>query len=209
MRHGSGYAVNGKHLGMRASRTHPKRHVRNIRRQNGVSTYGVAMKTILVMDEDAAVRESLCSVLRDYEYDVVLATDSLTALDAYDSVRIDLLLLDATLPLRHGWDAYKRFASRHPQLPIILLDGHAGRVRMPVPAGIRIFLNKPFDAPSLLGAIRGLLEEADADQPASPGSASRDSRIKADPARVEPSPKSKREPASQSAELRSLPNPST
>jgi len=123
------------------------------------------MKTILVMEEDGAVRESLRAVLEADGYKVMVVSCGPKALAAMDWAAIDLLLLDVTLPLRHGWADYKRIMSGHPSLSVILLNGHADHARAPLPAGARAFLNKPLDVAGLLDLIRRLLEEAHRERP--------------------------------------------
>jgi len=124
------------------------------------------MKTILVMDENSAVRESLRSVLQAHGYRVLLSTGRLLSTDRPEVgespawKEFDLLLLDATLPLQFGWESCLRSLSRNPCIPIILLDGRTGRTRAPLPVGVRVVLDKPFDAPTLLRAIGRILESS-------------------------------------------------
>jgi len=125
------------------------------------------MKTILVMEEDGAVRESLRTVLEADGYKVMVVSCGPKALAAMDWAAIDLLLLDVTLPLRHGWADYTRIMSRHPSLSVILLNGHTDHARAPLPAGARAFLHKPLDVAGLLELIRHLLEKSRQEWPSS------------------------------------------
>ena len=71
-------------------------------------------KSILVIDDDAQIRESLAKVLRAEGYEVRLAGDGQEAMDREGAARVDLLLLDLNLPQRSGWDLFESFTSMNP-----------------------------------------------------------------------------------------------
>jgi len=61
-------------------------------------------KTILVADDDPAVRRMLCRVLAGENYDVLAARDGQEALEMCKADRLDLVLLDLSLSLKNGWE---------------------------------------------------------------------------------------------------------
>jgi DNA-binding NtrC family response regulator len=119
------------------------------------------VKTILVVDEDAEVRDCLQRVLESTGYHVLLGGGGGHPMDHVDPALIDLMLLDVSFLVRHGWDSYIRFSVGRPGLPIILLNGHTGHAGYPIPSNVRLHLDKPFDAPHLLEAIRRVLQNDD------------------------------------------------
>jgi DNA-binding response OmpR family regulator len=114
---------------------------------------------VMVADDDASVRESLGKVLREAGYDVVLAKDGGEAVERFNAHEIDLLLLDLSLPIRDGWDAYERITSKAPELPIIIITGKANQHDIAVAAGVGALMEKPLDVAELLQAMRQLLAE--------------------------------------------------
>lgn len=114
---------------------------------------------VLVVDDDAAVREAMSRVLRDTGYEVRLAADGAEALAQFEAQDIDLLLLDLGLPLESGWDIFERITRENPFLPIIIITGQPGQHDVAVAAGVGALLEKPLDVPELLHAIQELLAE--------------------------------------------------
>ena len=118
------------------------------------------MKTrVLVIDDDASIRESMKKVLQREDYEVLLAADREEALDRFDPQEIDLLLLDLNLPERSGWDVFEEITAKNPCLPVIVITGDPGQYRVAKVAGISAFLEKPIDVPVLLQTLRDLLAE--------------------------------------------------
>jgi CheY-like chemotaxis protein len=118
------------------------------------------MKTrVLVIDDDASIREAVKAVLQGEDYEVLLAADGQEGIDRFDPQELDLLLLDINLPVRNGWDAFEEITARNPCLPIIVITGEAGQHRTAEAAGVSAFIEKPIDAQLLLETIRELLAE--------------------------------------------------
>ena len=116
-------------------------------------------KTVMVVDDDLSVRNSLSKVLREAGYDVVLAKDGQEAVERFDPAHTDLLLLDIGLPIKNGWETFERITSEDPVLPIIVITGQAGQLDTAVAAGVGALMEKPLDAPQLLETMEELLAE--------------------------------------------------
>jgi two-component system nitrogen regulation response regulator NtrX len=117
---------------------------------------------ILIVDDDASIRESLQRVLKYEEYDVRLATDGPKALEALAERRHDLALLDIKMPGMDGLELLERIKKSHPDLVCIMVSGH-GTVQTAVEAtklGAFDFLEKPPDRDRLLLTIRNGLQQA-------------------------------------------------
>jgi DNA-binding response OmpR family regulator len=134
-----------------------KEPTRNI--SSSVSTTEAVKKTILVVDDDEQIRESLCKVLRSEGYEVVLAADGQEGIDKFDPEHIDLLLLDLNLPRKGGWDIFERITSINSLLPIIIITGRENQYDMAAAAGAGALMEKPLDVPFLLQTITELLTE--------------------------------------------------
>ena len=107
-------------------------------------------KKVLVVDDDTSVRESLAKVLREEDYEVIVAADGQEALVRFEEGRIDLLLLDLGLPVKSGWDTFERISGENPLVPVIIMTGQANQYRMAVSAGVGALMEKPLDVPRLL-----------------------------------------------------------
>ncbi len=114
---------------------------------------------VLVVDDDASVRESLRKVLEDVGYEVALAGDGPEAVAQFEGGHVDLLLLDIGLPVKNGWDAFERITNEAPVLPIIIITGQANQHDMAVAAGVGALMEKPLEVTELLNTMQELLVE--------------------------------------------------
>lgn len=114
---------------------------------------------VLIVDEDASVRESVRKVLEDAGYQVALAANSREAVEQFESGRVDLLLLDIGLPVKNGWAAFERITNEAPLLPIIIVTGQASQHDLAVAAGVGALMEKPLEVTALLKTMQELLAE--------------------------------------------------
>jgi DNA-binding NtrC family response regulator len=113
--------------------------------------------SVLVVDDEPALREVLSLRIEDWGYDVATAADLSAAEEALEERLPDLVVSDVVLPGGSGLDLLKRMKSFDAALPVILVTAH-GNVDAAVEAmkaGATDFLTKPID----YGALRTLLEE--------------------------------------------------
>jgi DNA-binding response OmpR family regulator len=116
-------------------------------------------KTVLIVDDDDAIRESLRKLLQAEGYEVRLAANGQEGLDQFDPARVDLLLLDLNLPAKSGWDLFERLSFINPLLPIIIITGRDNQYKLAAAAGVGALMEKPLDVPLLLQTITALLAE--------------------------------------------------
>jgi CheY-like chemotaxis protein len=116
-------------------------------------------KTVLVVDDDAAVRHSVRKVLEGAGYEVAAAADGEEAVVQFVPEQIDLVLLDLNLPLRSGWDVFERLTTRYPFVPVIIITGMPDQYRTALAAGTSALMEKPIDVPALLKTMDELLAE--------------------------------------------------
>jgi CheY-like chemotaxis protein len=131
---------------------------------------------VLLVDDDAPLRETLALVLEDAGYRVVQATDGRAALALLATgPAIDALVTDLSMPGLDGVAVIRAAQARCPGLPAVLLTGYAGDGTMrggtmiegagtcSAGAGTYALLCKPVTAPQLadcLGALLGMRPEA-------------------------------------------------
>ncbi len=119
---------------------------------------------ILVVDDDAAVRESLGRALRLEGYDVELASDGVEALERLDANGDDpdLVVLDVLMPNVDGLEVCRTLRRTGSRLPVLMLtarDEVTDRVAG-LDAGADDYVVKPFALAELLARVRALLRRS-------------------------------------------------
>src|SRR3954464_11993859 len=112
--------------------------------------------TVLVIDDDPALRESIGRLLRSLDLDARLFASISEFLESDPPNGPTCLVLDVRLPGRSGLDLQRQLAMANRQIPIIFVTGH-GDIPMSVQAmkgGAIGFLTKPFRDQELLDAIQ-------------------------------------------------------
>ncbi len=120
----------------------------------------MARPVVLVVDDDAGVRESFRLTLEDH-YDVVDVPDGLRALDAVRASQVDLVLLDIRLPEMDGIEVLERIKAIDEGIEVVLVTA-VRTVRTAVAAmklGAFDYLTKPFEEDELLAVIARALEK--------------------------------------------------
>jgi CheY-like chemotaxis protein len=110
-------------------------------------------RTILVVDDDAEIRESIADLLRDEGYQAATAAHGREALDQLrEGARVDLIVLDLMMPVMDGWQFLDERA-RDPALkriPVVLVSATPETLQPPNTAA---FIRKPMRLDDLLGAV--------------------------------------------------------
>ena len=117
--------------------------------------------TILIVDDDLYVRESLREILNDNGYAIEEAADGKTALDILAQRPIDLMLLDLDLPRVNGMDVLRKTAAEFPEIGVVIISGK-GTIQSAVEAtklGAYDFLEKPLEAQRTLLIVRNAVEK--------------------------------------------------
>lgn len=91
--------------------------------ENGAAP-SIAGLTILVVDDDLGVCQSLAELLRHQGCTAVIATSALDALRIATSQPFDLVVSDVVMPDMDGYDLYMELKDRVPTLPVILMTGY-------------------------------------------------------------------------------------
>ena len=115
-----------------------------------------AKPTVLVIDDDAGLRDSVARLLRSLGLDAQLFASISDFLKSNPPDGPTCLVLDVRLPEQSGLDLQRELAAANRELPIIFITGH-GDIPMSVQAmkgGAIEFLTKPFRDQDLLDAIQ-------------------------------------------------------
>ena len=117
-------------------------------------------KTILEVNENVSVRESVTKVFGDAGYEAVLAAGGLEAVERFDSNEIDVLLLDIGLPHQSDWDSYPHPARKFSEDPIIVITGQEGHFNSAWSADAAALMEKPRAAHRPVQRIQLLLAKS-------------------------------------------------
>lgn len=119
------------------------------------------MPKVLVVEDHEPNRTMLARRLTRRGFAVCTAVDGADAVASAKSEQPDIILMDMSLPVMHGWDASRELKddSETRGIPIIALTAHAleGDHERALEAGCDDFDTKPYDLPRLLGKIEELL----------------------------------------------------
>ena len=118
-------------------------------------------KTILVVDDDDAVRRGLRCVLISEGYEVVSAINGIQALAAFRRHPCDLALIDMNMPLLPGWGTIAELRALDGRLPVIIITARPDQRNLADAAGVEL-MEKPLDLQLLLTRIGALLLESHA-----------------------------------------------
>ncbi|MGB9369305.1 MAG: sigma-54 dependent transcriptional regulator [Xanthobacteraceae bacterium] len=124
----------------------------------------MAASDILIVDDEADIRELVAGILQDEGYETRTARDSDTALNAIGSRRPSLLFLDIWLQgsKLDGLQLLDNVKGEHPELPVVMISGH-GNIETAVSAikrGAYDFIEKPFKADRLVLVANRALENS-------------------------------------------------
>jgi CheY-like chemotaxis protein len=118
--------------------------------------------TILIVDDEAALRRICRRTLEPVGYTVYEAEDGLAGIDAFRAHgnEVDLVVLDLTMPRMGGAEVLQILRAERPGLPVVIASGYDRGERnrdLPNDANTR-FLQKPFATTALLASVTGLLD---------------------------------------------------
>jgi CheY-like chemotaxis protein len=108
---------------------------------------------ILVVEDDPAIRESVCTILEDEGYRVVSAGNGKEAIDMLRALTPAprLILLDLMMPVMNGWEFYARTRTDDvvAAIPVVVMSAYEGDAR----TGSLTLLRKPLRLDELLAAV--------------------------------------------------------
>ncbi len=129
--------------------------------------------TVLVVDDDSAIRDAMELLLRSLPAEIVTAADVPAALDVVRRQRVDAIVADYRMPDLTGLDFFSLLRREGSRTPFILVTGH-GTIPTAVEAlraGVTEFLEKPVDPQVMRGTVARALERARQGHPTHAGPA--------------------------------------
>ncbi len=114
--------------------------------------------SILIVDDEFGVRESLKMLLKPY-YDMYSAPDGKEALNIIKERDIDLITLDLRMPKLSGIETLREIRKIHPGVPVIIITGYGTQKdkEEALSYGVKGFISKPFNTSEIRSLIDGIL----------------------------------------------------
>ena len=120
-------------------------------------------KQILLVEDDASLRDALCDTLNLNGYDVIQAADGQQALLKLQNNDIDLVLSDIQMQPMDGFELLHNLKKKQNQIPVVMMTAY-GTIEKAVEAirnGATDYLVKPFETDELIQLLEALLPEAE------------------------------------------------
>lgn len=131
------------------------------------------MQTILLIDDEAEIRESMRIILSAAGYDVRVASNGSDGIAEFRRAPADLVITDMIMPAGHGLDVIRTLRSQFPLLRIMAISGGgnfgpqeyksdavstSAYLAAATAAGAAYSITKPFDRAGLLSTVRAALQ---------------------------------------------------
>jgi two-component system nitrogen regulation response regulator NtrX len=117
--------------------------------------------TILVVDDEESILETLTGILEDEGYEVISASSGESALNKFSETVPDIVLLDVWMPDMDGIETLKKIREKNSNVSIIMISGHSNidTAVHAIKLGAYDFLEKPLSLEKVLILIRRALEK--------------------------------------------------
>ena len=115
--------------------------------------------TILIVDDEAQIRETISDILGDMDYDVISLPDGNEIEKVFLTHDIDTVILDVMLPRRSGLEILGYLHKEFQLIPVIIISGH-GDIKMAVDAmklGAYDFIEKPLSIERIISSVRNAI----------------------------------------------------
>ena len=111
--------------------------------------------SVLVVEDDPALREALCQTLTMAGYEALEAENAEAALSILDDRKLSLIISDVQMPGMHGDELLKLVKRRSPETPFVLITayGNVTRAVEAMQAGAADYILKPFEAEVLIEMV--------------------------------------------------------
>jgi PAS domain S-box-containing protein len=128
---------------------------------NDATVNAPASLSVLVVDDEEVVRETLAEMLADLDHKVVTAQSGRDAVEKIGIDDFDIVFTDLAMPEMDGWETAREIRKQKPELPVVLVTGYGATAQPPsgevdLVAGI---IGKPFDFDQVTGTIARVLTQ--------------------------------------------------
>jgi CheY-like chemotaxis protein len=122
------------------------------------------MKKVLVIDDDALVRDTIVRILERKGHTVLVAADGVRGLRMFDREQPDLVITDIIMPEKEGLETIREIRGKRPDVKIIAISGGArignmDFLRMAGELGASEIIPKPFDPVDLINLVSRCLHD--------------------------------------------------
>lgn len=117
-------------------------------------------RTILLVEDDAFVRQATCNILEHAGFEVMTAEDASEAMKIYDerALDIDLVMTDMVLPGASGQQLGQSLRQRSAAVAVLITSGYSNaEFDLEAPKTLTYFLAKPYSRQTLLDKIQKIL----------------------------------------------------
>lgn len=127
-------------------------------KQSVAKKSGIKPITILVVDDEVRMRESVRDLLEAYGHASIAAADGHIALDLLRKLPIELILLDLNMPEISGLEFLELVKDEFPEVDVVIVSGEAtfDNATEALRQGVSDFLRKPYSPVELLGIIENV-----------------------------------------------------
>ena len=115
---------------------------------------------ILVVDDDASIRQLVLAVLGDMDYPVRSAQDGRAALQLAGEETPALVLLDMRMPIMDGWEFSRRLREDVGDVPVIVMTAARDAADWAREVNAKGYVAKPFELDDLIRAVEGALPQS-------------------------------------------------
>jgi len=115
---------------------------------------------VLVVDDEAGMRETLVDILEGAGYEVAAAPDGNAALASVEDAAFDVVLMDIRMPGPDGVTVLQRMGPPPPRVIMMTAYAVEDQLRQAIDAQAFAVVHKPFQIGYLLGLVEGAAEEA-------------------------------------------------
>lgn len=115
------------------------------------------LRTVLVVDDEPAIRALYNEILTDAGYAVIEASEGKAAIRYAQQHTVDLIITDLLMPEFEGIETIRYLRGQFPQVPIVAISGISVYLEPAKLLGASAVLQKPVSADELVTTVRGLL----------------------------------------------------
>jgi len=120
-------------------------------------------ETILLVEDDKEVLEIIKSLLEEFGYAVIMARDGKKGVSLFreNSLKIRLVILDAIMPKKSGWDTFREIQAEVPRIKALFISGYTREalIEKGMLEESSIFLPKPIAPLDILRTVREVLDK--------------------------------------------------